>query len=128
MHAPAVSSFEVQWKGERALVIGHGTLHWIESLGEGISRARIHGRPIVVRARRGGEALQLTGGARRPLKKWLQEADMPPWERAGLPLVWVGDELAAVPGIGIAARFACVADESGWRLEWRPQHGAPRVS
>ena len=35
---------------------------------------------------------------RRALKSILQEAGMPPWERAALPLVYCGDALAAVAG------------------------------
>jgi tRNA(Ile)-lysidine synthase len=45
---------------------------------------------------------------------------MPPWERDGLPLVWSGDELVAVPGIGIALAYQAAPDEAGWRLCWRP--------
>ena len=46
---------------------------------------------------------------------------MPIWEREALPLVWCGDELAAVPGIGVDARVPGAADEAGWRVDWRPK-------
>ena len=45
---------------------------------------------------------------------------MPPWERASLPLIWSGDELAAVPGIGVALAFQTAPDEAGWTVDWRP--------
>ena len=45
---------------------------------------------------------------------------MPPWERDALPLVWSGDELAAMPGIGVALAFQAAPDEAGWCVSWRP--------
>ena len=59
------------------------------------------------------------------VKKLLQEARMPPWERENLPLIWSGDELVAVPGIGVALAFQAGPEEAGWRVEWRP---SPTVS
>ena len=50
---------------------------------------------------------------------------MPPWERENLPLVWSGDELVAVPGIGVALAFQAGPEEAGWRVEWRP---SPTIS
>ncbi|WP_232823890.1 tRNA lysidine(34) synthetase TilS [Salinicola sp. CPA57] len=49
--------------------------------------------------RRGGESLRLAGRGRRDLKRLLQEAGVPPWQRDRLPLVWFGEELVAVIGL-----------------------------
>ena len=38
-----------------------------------------------------------------------------------LPLIWCGDELAAVPGIGVALAFQARPGEAGWRVDWRPE-------
>jgi tRNA(Ile)-lysidine synthase len=56
----------------------------------------------------------------RAVKKLLQEARIPPWQRESLPLLWAGEQLVAVPGIGVALEFQAQPDEPSWRLEWRP--------
>ena len=54
------------------------------------------GTSLTVRWRSGGERLRLRpGGVRRALKSLLQEARVPPAERACLPLVYHGDTLLA---------------------------------
>lgn len=45
---------------------------------------------------------------------------MPVWERQGLSLVWCGDELVAVPGIGIDVAFQAALGKPGWCIAWRP--------
>jgi tRNA(Ile)-lysidine synthase len=39
------------------------------------------------------------------LKKLYQEVGIPPWERAGIPLVYLDDKLAAVGEYWISAEF-----------------------
>ena len=56
--------------------------------------------------RRGGERLRLAGRGSRDVKRLLQEAGLPPWERERVPLVWHDDTLVAVLGVATAA---------GWR-------------
>jgi tRNA(Ile)-lysidine synthase len=89
--------------------------------GLGLAAVKLERAQVTLRPRRGGERIRLA--ANRPthaVKKLLQEARMPPWERENLPLIWSDDELAAVPGIGIALGFQAAPGEAGWRIEWRP--------
>ena len=58
---------------------------------------------------------------RRELKKLLQEHAVPPWERGRLPLLWCGDELVWVPGIGIDSAWKCTSNESGITPEYQPE-------
>src|SRR5690606_8786283 len=51
---------------------------------------------LELRFRRGGEVLKPAGRPSRPLKKFLQEAGVPPWERDRVPLLYHGDSLVAV--------------------------------
>ncbi len=70
---------------------------------------------LEVRFRRGGERFRPAGRAhRRRLKSLLQEAGVPPWHRAGLPLLYRADELVAVPGVGVAEGFAARDGERGF--------------
>jgi tRNA(Ile)-lysidine synthase len=54
------------------------------------------------------------------LKGILQDAGVPPWQRESLPLVFCGDALAVVPGIGVDVAFQATADAPGYEIRWRP--------
>ncbi|SFM49149.1 tRNA lysidine(34) synthetase TilS [Marinobacter zhejiangensis] len=72
---------------------------------------------IQVGARQGGERLRAhPEGVSKPLKKWLQEKAVPPWERARLPLMSLDGELIGVGLIWLSPRFQGALPESGWRI------------
>ena len=76
---------------------------------------------VTVRTRAGGERIRLADDRpRRALKGLLQDAGMPPWQRESLPLVFCGDALAVVPGIGVDVAFQAAAGASGWAVRWHP--------
>ncbi len=53
-------------------------------------------------------------GGRRKLKKLYQEYDVPSWQRTRLPMIFFGDELAAIAGL-----FTCSGFEGdGFNLVW----------
>ena len=57
---------------------------------------------ITLRERLGSEKIQIKPKTpRKTLKNLYQEADIPPWERQA-PLLYIGDELVAVAGIGLS--------------------------
>lgn len=85
-------------------------------------------RPLEVRFRRGGERLRLaTGGYTRELRDLFQEAGIPPWQRARLPLVFdSAGELLAVADLWLGEAGARLLAPLGARLEWqrrREPHG-----
>lgn len=83
----------------------------------GVAPARL--QDVRVCARSGGEQFQ--AGARRParaLKKQFQAAGCPPWMRDG-PLLFAGDALLFVPGLGVDGRVMALAGEPQWGLSWR---------
>jgi tRNA(Ile)-lysidine synthase len=55
---------------------------------------------------------------RKTLKNLYQEANIPPWQR-DIPLLYIGDELVAVAGIGISADWQ-TTEGSRISLEWQP--------
>lgn len=74
-----------------------------------------------VRFRRGGERLRPAGCAhQRALKSLFQERGVTPWQRARIPLLYVGDQLAAVGSLWIEDRFAATADEWGLKFTVQP--------
>jgi tRNA(Ile)-lysidine synthase len=80
---------------------------------------------LELRPRAGAERFQARPGSTpRSLKKQYQAAGVPAWAREG-PLVFTGDRLLYVPGLGIDARCLAPAGATPqWRLEWlRPARG-----
>ena len=43
----------------------------------------------------------------------MQESDLPPWERENLPLLYIGDELTAIPNFGVDIKFQVITKELG---------------
>lgn len=111
------------WRGERSLRIAAldgGELRFRRVRGTGLDAARLAAGVVSVRPRRGGERLQTD--ARRPrrtLKNLFQEAGIPPWRRERLPLVYCGDDLVWVPGLGVDCRYGAAPGAPGIALEWR---------
>lgn len=108
---PLATECELDWSGARLCVRA--------SVGAGISRARLSAGGLQFAPRRGGERLQPDPRRpRRSLKKLLHERALPPWQRERLPLLWCGNELVWVAGIGVDAAFACADGEAGVHLVW----------
>jgi tRNA(Ile)-lysidine synthase len=97
-----------------------GELRLRPARGRGIDAARLERSRVTLRSRAGGERLQLD--ARRPrrtLKNLFQEAGIPPWRRERLPLLYCGEELVWVPGLGVAAGWQAPRGAPGVVPEWR---------
>ena len=116
-----------RWRGERTLPLPElgGVLVFTPCRGKGVSLARLRGRPVTIRRRRGGERLQPDGRRpRRTLKNLLQEARLPPWERERLPLIYCGRDLVWAPVAGVDCAYQAAPRERALNPEWRPA-GAP---
>jgi tRNA(Ile)-lysidine synthase len=87
--------------------------------GAGIDMLKFRAQPVTIRARQGGERLRLAANRpSRTLKNLFQEAGIPPWERDRVPLVYSGEELVWVPGLGIAAGYRAAKARAGLVPEW----------
>ena len=117
------ANWQSRWDGQHELNLpdGLGVLRSRAVVGEGIARRHFEIRAATVRGRSGGERMQPgENRPRRALKSLLQEHAVPPWERSRMPLVFFGEQLAWVPGIGVAAEFRAAAAEPGIAPEWEP--------
>jgi len=122
VHAAAAGAYARGWRGETSVDLPGGILRFERSRGNGIAAAKFDAAAVVLRSRRGGERIQLAANRpRRAVKKLLYDAQLPVWQREALPFIWCGEELAAVPGIGVALAFQAQADEDAWRVDWRPR-------
>ncbi|MGM0450593.1 MAG: tRNA lysidine(34) synthetase TilS [Pseudomonadota bacterium] len=101
-----------------------GNLDWFgsvftaqPSVGRGL--AAVRGDGFRVRGLAGGERFRPgPDQPHRPLRKWLQERRIPPWERAQLPLVFCGDELVAIADLWIAPEWRVAEGQTGWEPIW----------
>jgi len=79
------------------------------------------GVPIRVRAPRPGETVSLGQRPRRSVGQWLQEAGVPPYLRECYPLVQVGDEIVAIPDVGLASDCSNLSLRKGGLVPiWMP--------
>ncbi|MEN6629017.1 MAG: tRNA lysidine(34) synthetase TilS, partial [Sulfuricella sp.] len=100
-----------------------GCLRFECAVGRGLNHAKLVAEPVTIRLRQGGERLR--PDCRRPnrsLKNLLQEAGVPPWQRQKLPLLFSGENLVYVPGIGAECGYQAVEGEPGVivKFEGRP--------
>ena len=90
--------FDISCEVGGALAGRWGSIAWQEAdmgLPAGVS--------IRVRAPRHGEAVSLGQRPRRSVGQWLHEAGVPPYLRGCYPLVQVGDEIIAIPDVGLVS-------------------------
>ena len=116
------------WRGEEQLPIPElgGTLRFTRSMGAGIGLQKINEQPVTIRLRQGGERLRTDcKRPRRSLKNLLREASLPPWQRQRLPLIFSGEQLICVPGIGVDCDFQAADDEQGLLVEWQQDPVSP---
>jgi tRNA(Ile)-lysidine synthase len=78
------------------------------------------GESFVVAARRGGERIRLPGRSHsHSLKHALQARDIPPWQRARMPLLFAADgELLAAGDLLMSARFDEYCRAHGLRVHF----------
>lgn len=130
--SPLDSDQELDWRHEAPLTLPAdlGTLRMAAAASGRLDAAKLS-TALTVRFRAGGETLQPAGHAfHHKLKKLLQGADILPWWRERLPLIYAGEQLVAVGDLWIAAEFATAPGQPGMTIVWeqRPTIVArPRV-
>ena len=96
----------------------NGQLQFRETLGEGICEEKLSS--LSIRYRRGGETCRLAGRPSKKLKKILQESEVPPWLRSRIPLLYDGENLVYIPGLGVSEEVAAKVGERGCIIDWEP--------
>jgi tRNA(Ile)-lysidine synthase len=117
---PVTPFSPVPWKGEKRVSLPAlgGELRFRRVRGRGVALPATK-KPLEIRLRAGGERLQLgEARPRRTLKNLFQEAGVPPWQRERLPLLFCGDALVCVPGVGVALQYQAARGAAGWLAEW----------
>ena len=116
----ALNSHEIHhvytWDGEQPLHIETLNLELSlkQAVGKGLKQDAV-ARTMTVRFRQGGEQLRPHGRQHtHSLKKLMQEAGIPPWQRYRIPLIYIDHQLACVCGYWVAESFSVSADQQGW--------------
>lgn len=101
------------WDLRETLTLGNKTWQAKKTKGQGI---KLPGNFLRVECRQGGERLQLPNRKHSSsLKKLLQSAQMPPWERSQLPLFYYDDQLVAVGSLFVSSDWQVVNQhQEGW--------------
>jgi tRNA(Ile)-lysidine synthase len=120
---PGPAPWRVDWRGEPLVQLGEGrgSVRFVPSVGAGLAGALAGAGEWHFGERRGGERVRLAAARpSRTLKNLLREAAVPEWDRGRLPLLFRGEAIAWVPGIGVAAEFACPHGAAGVVPAWSP--------
>lgn len=122
-HSLPAKNFQLGWSGEPQLELPAmaGCLAFSSAMGRGVRASLLHGQTVTIRFRQGGERLCLSND--RPgksLQHWFQEKGIPPWQRDSLPLVYAGDRLVWVAGLGVAASCVAGPGEAGFEIAHVP--------
>jgi tRNA(Ile)-lysidine synthase len=117
---PALNSHEIHhvyaWDCEQPLYIDtlNLELRLEQSLGRGLHQDAV-ARGLTVRFRQGGEYIRPHGRQHtHSLKKLMQDAGIPPWQRNRIPLIYIDHQLACVCGFWVAESFSVNEEQQGW--------------
>ena len=108
------------WQGESTLIMPDGThLVFERHQGQGLAIDKLGGHKLRISSRKGGERFKPDfARPTRTLKHLLQEANLPPWQRERLPLVYLDDALAVVPNIGVDCMMQASERDVGLVIRW----------
>lgn len=111
---------KIRWEITRPLELPGGSLVATEATGQGLRRDRIVNDQLEVRFRQGGEKIKPSGRKHtRDLKKLFQDSAIEPWLRDRIPLIYLDDQLVAIPGVCVAEGFAASTNEAGLEIYWQ---------
>jgi tRNA(Ile)-lysidine synthase len=110
----------IPWQDGRPLQLPDGSGELVlEEAQHGLSK-RLWGKARVeIRYRQGGERCIPAGNIHhRALKKLFQEWSIPPWLRDSMPLIYLDNQLAAIPGYVVCESFQAKPGEPALRVRW----------
>lgn len=118
-HHQNAQAFDLVWNGEPQLILPNGgKLEFKQVVGAGLA-LKFGMTKLRITNRDGGERFKPNASRpTRTLKHLLQEANIPPWRREYLPLIYWQDTLACVPNIGVAHELQATGQEPGIEITW----------
>jgi tRNA(Ile)-lysidine synthase len=118
------------WQGEEMLRLPDGShLLFTQVIGQGFALNRVPNIKLRIKNREGGERFRPDlGRPSRSLKTILQACEIPPWQRARLPLIFMDETLVLIPRVMIPnigtdclvdVSFKANVDEMGLVVSWQ---------
>lgn len=105
--------------GDVELANNLGTLSLSDSQIGGLDKEKWKRSKVTIQARSGGECIKLINRqGTKKLKKLFYEYKVFPWARDLIPLIYLGDKLAAVADIWLAEEFVADKDGQGYEILW----------
>ena len=112
------SSYVSDWDLNSKLEIPSGFLNVEKVDGKGIDDL-YQQQQIYVKGRTGGERCKPFGRNKsQKLKKLFQEYEIPLWQRDRLPLIYIGEKLAAVGDLWVCEEFHTQPNKQGISINW----------
>jgi tRNA(Ile)-lysidine synthase len=110
---------ELEWSPEDTLSILNETLIAKSQDGKGISKSKTKDARFIIRYRQGGEKINPDKhGHTKTVKQLFQENAVLPWLRDQIPLIYIDEKLAVIPGFCIDNKYAAEENEPSWNIEW----------
>lgn len=108
---------DVDWNTSLPLTLSslNIRLKALKTAGKGLKQSLLE-EPLKICFRKGGEKFHpVERKHSQSLKKLLQEANVPPWQRDVIPLLYFEDELIAVVGLWVSKKYA--VNENAWVVD-----------
>lgn len=109
----------INWKPSTSLILSplNIQIKSLKTTAGGLNK-RLLEETLKITFRKGGEYFHPAGRQHsQRLKKLLQEANIPPWDRETIPLLYYNDELIAVVGFWMAKDYVVADGEEGWVVD-----------
>lgn len=107
------------WDLKKPITILDETLTPNSIMGRGISKKKITDASIMIRYRQGGEKVRPDNLKHsKTVKQLFQERGVLPWLRDRIPLVYVNDKLAVIPGFCVDEAFSAENNEPSIDIQW----------
>ncbi len=117
-----INNFETDWNIMNSIELDYGSLTASLEIGKGIKTQLINNNNVQIKFRKGGETIRpFKRNNKHELKKLLQEAEVLPWVRDKIPLIYINNELVLVSGFWVSNEYACLPEEKGWDISWDSQ-------
>ena len=110
--------YALTWDLNSKVEIPTGFLDVEKVKGEGIDKIYLD-QQIYIKGRVGGERCKPFGRHKsQKLKKLFQEYEIPVWQRNRLPLIYIGEKLAAVGDLWVCDEFHTKPNKQGISINW----------
>jgi len=112
-------NYEIFWQGESEILLPNGLkLKFKKTKGKGIALSKLKNKKLKITNRQDKQSLKLD--SKRPsksLKNLYQESNIPPWIRKDLPLIFIDQDLAFVPHLGISCSMKSEDSDKSLEIE-----------